>query len=134
MNKKPVYPPGYRTRMVYPDDKKNITDDKTKPGANHENSDTAVACEKDNEDTDDEDTGLAETDENEEDSDVDEEDEESSCKMWLEVLPSKGGLLLAVLITEIMTEGMTPSQMNILGNFVSAIGSLIAYKASRDEL
>ncbi len=49
-------------------------------------------------------------------------------------MPSKGGLLLAALLTEVMTEGMTSIQMNILGNFVSAVGSLISYKASRNQL
>ncbi len=56
------------------------------------------------------------------------------CKIWLQVLPSKGGLLLAVLLAEIMTEGMNPEQENILGNFISAVGSLISYKATRDEI
>jgi|AGTN01.2.fsa_nt_gi hypothetical protein len=59
---------------------------------------------------------------------------DAACKMWLQVLPSRGGLLLAVLLAEIMAEGMTPTQMNILGNFISAVGSLISYKASRDEI
>ncbi len=69
-----------------------------------------------------------------EDNEEDEENEEAGCKIWLEVLPSKGGLLLAALLVEIMTEGMTPNQMNILGNFVASVGTLISYKASRDEL
>ena len=64
------------------------------------------------------------------------EESESECefKTWLEVLPSKGGLLLAVVLVEIMTDGLTPSQMNILGNFISSVGSMISYKASRDDL
>lgn len=75
----------------------------------------------------------------EEDGGADEEEDEESGengapKIWLEVLPSKGGLLLAALLTEVMTEGMTSIQMNILGNFVSAVGSLISYKASRNQL
>ena len=69
-----------------------------------------------------------------EDDENEEESEEAGCKTWLEVLPSKGGLLLAALLTEIMTEGLTPDQMNILGNFISSVGSLISYKASRDDL
>jgi hypothetical protein len=54
----------------------------------------------------------------------------AECKTFLEILPSKGGMLLAVLVAEIMTEGLTPTQMNILGNFVTAVGALIAYKSS----
>jgi len=72
--------------------------------------------------------------EDKDDEENENEDGETGCKIWLEALPSKGGLLLAVLLTEIMTEGLTASQMNILGNFISAVGSLIAYKASREEL
>jgi len=53
---------------------------------------------------------------------------------FLELLPGKYGTLLAALITNILTEGLTAQQENILGNFLSAVGSLIAYKASRDEL
>ena len=52
--------------------------------------------------------------------------------LWLEILPSRAGVLLAALLTEIMTEGLTPDQMDILGNFISSVGSLISYKASRD--
>lgn len=69
-----------------------------------------------------------------ESSDDDKKNNNGECKIWLQVLPSKGGMLLAVLLTEIMTEGMNPEQMNILGNFISAVGSLIAYKAARDEI
>jgi len=75
-----------------------------------------------------------ETDNSDEDEEGDEENEEAGCKTWLQVLPSKGGLLLAALLTEIMTEGLTPDQMNILGNFISSVGSLISYKAARDDL
>lgn len=57
-----------------------------------------------------------------------------SPKTFLELLPSKQGTLLAAILVNIMTEGLTPVQENILGNFVSAVGSLISYKASRDEL
>ena len=53
---------------------------------------------------------------------------------WLEVLPSKSGTVLAAILANIMTEGLTPNQENILGNFISAVGSLISYKASRDDV
>lgn len=53
--------------------------------------------------------------------------------IWLEVLPSQAGTILAAILTNIMTEGLTPNQENILGNFVSAVGSLISYKAARDD-
>ena len=55
-------------------------------------------------------------------------------KSWLETLPSKSGTVLAAILTNIMTEGLTPNQENILGNFISAVGALIAYKASRDDV
>lgn len=80
------------------------------------------------------DTGAEEEESTDEAEGEESEESGTSCKLWLEVLPAKSGMLLAVLLTEIMTEGMTPSQMNILGNFVSAVGSLIAYKAARVEL
>jgi len=53
-------------------------------------------------------------------------------RLWLEVLPSRTGTILAALLAEIMTEGLTPEQEDVLGNFVSAVGSLISYKAARD--
>ena len=55
-------------------------------------------------------------------------------KLWLEVLPSQTGTILAAILTNIMTEGLTPNQENILGNFISSVGTLISYKASRDDL
>ncbi len=55
-------------------------------------------------------------------------------KSWLETLPSKSGTVLAAILANIMTEGLTPNQENILGNFISAVGSLISYKASRDDV
>ncbi len=55
-------------------------------------------------------------------------------KSWLEVLPSRSGTALAAILAEIMTEGLTPNQENILGNFISAVGSLISYKSSRDDV
>jgi hypothetical protein len=55
-------------------------------------------------------------------------------KLWLEVLPSQMGTILAAILTNIMTEGLTPEQENILGNFVSSLGSLISYKAARDDM
>jgi len=85
------------------------------------------------EDTSDAACNDEDTDEENED-DTEEEDEENQCKSWLQVLPSKGGLLLAALLVEIMTEGMTPDQMNILGNFIASVGTLISYKASRDDI
>jgi hypothetical protein len=54
-------------------------------------------------------------------------------RLWLEVLPSRAGTILAALLAEIMTEGLTPDQEDILGNFVSAVGALISYKAARDD-
>jgi len=55
-------------------------------------------------------------------------------KIWLEVLPSKTGTVLAAILTDIMTEGLTPNQENILGNFISSVGALISYKAARDDI
>lgn len=66
--------------------------------------------------------------------DIDELCSQFAPKLWLEVLPSQMGTILAAILTNIMTEGLTPNQENILGNFVSSLGSLISYKASRDEL
>ncbi len=67
--------------------------------------------------------------------DTDNNDDKGLCasKSWLETLPSKSGLVLAAILADIMTEGLTPEQENILGNFVSAVGSLISYKAARDD-
>jgi len=108
------------------DDKRH----KVKSGDSQSAEDASgVTCAKEDTDSDNEDS----SEENEED-DEESKTEEPECKTWLQVLPSKGGLLLAVLLTEIMTEGMTPEQMNILGNFISSVGSLISYKASRDDL
>jgi hypothetical protein len=69
-------------------------------------------------------------------TDSDHNDDDASCdpKSWLETLPSKSGTVLAAILANIMTEGLTPNQENILGNFISSVGSLISYKASRDEL
>lgn len=68
------------------------------------------------------------------DDDIDTDSDESGPKIWLEVLPSKGGLVLAALLADIMTDGLTADQENILGNFVSSVGSLISYKAARDDI
>jgi hypothetical protein len=57
-----------------------------------------------------------------------------SPRCWIEVLPSNIGVLLCAVLVNVMTEGLTPSQENILGNFISSIGSLISYKASRNDL
>jgi hypothetical protein len=57
-----------------------------------------------------------------------------SPKSFLEVLPSEIGTVFAAILANIMTEDLTPTQQNILGNFISAVGSLISYKASRVEL
>lgn len=54
--------------------------------------------------------------------------------LWLEQLPSQQGTVLAALLANIMTAGLTPNQENILGNFISSLGALISYKASRDDL
>ena len=118
MSKKAEYPPVSRARAPHSEEaKKNTGDSDGKRDADAEAS--ADACDS--------------TEEDEEEKEQKEEEEEPGCKLWLEALPSKGGMLLAVLIAEIMTEGLTPTQINILGNFVSAVGSLIAYKASREE-
>ncbi len=71
--------------------------------------------------------------------DVTEDDIDDLCsqfapKLWLEVLPSQMGTILAAILTNIMTEGLTPTQENILGNFVASVGTMISYKASRDDL
>jgi ABC-type Zn2+ transport system substrate-binding protein/surface adhesin len=76
------------------------------------------------------DTAKAESNDKEDETDSGED----QCKTWLQVLPAKGGLLLAALLVEIMTEGMTPTQMNILGNFIASVGTLISYKASRNDI
>ena len=118
MSKKAEYPPVSRARAPHSEeDKKNTGDSDGKRDAGAEAS-AEHAC------------GNTEEDAEEEKP---EEEEKPGCRLWLEVLPSKGGMLLAVLMAEIMTEGLTPTQINILGNFVSAVGSLISYKASREE-
>ena len=71
--------------------------------------------------------------------DVTQDDIDNLCsqfapKLWLEVLPSQMGTILAAILVNIMTEGLTPTQENILGNFVASVGTLISYKASRDDL
>lgn len=53
--------------------------------------------------------------------------------LWLDVLPSKQGTVLAAILANIMTEGLTPDQENILGNFISALGALISFKAARNN-
>lgn len=69
-------------------------------------------------------------------SDTDNNDDNGKWapKNWLETLPSKSGTVLAAILANIMTEGLTPTQENILGNFISSVGSLISYKASRDDV
>ena len=69
-------------------------------------------------------------------TDTDNNDDNGKCspKSWLEVLPSKSGTVLAAILANIMTEGLTPNQENILGNFVSSVGSLISYKGSRNDV
>ena len=64
--------------------------------------------------------------------DIDKLNSAFAPRLWLEVLPSRAGIVLAALLAEIMTEGLTPEQMDLLGDFVSAVGTLISYKASRD--
>jgi hypothetical protein len=66
--------------------------------------------------------------------DIDDLNSAFAPKLWLEVLPSSQGTILAAILTNIMTEGLTPEQENILGNFISSLGSLISYKAARDDL
>ena len=83
-------------------------------------------------DTSDQEDDTAEAEGNDEEDETD--SDEDQCKTWLQVLPAKGGLLLAALLVEIMTEGLTPTQMNILGNFIASVGTLISYKASRDDI
>ncbi len=67
-------------------------------------------------------------------ADIDALSNQFAPKIWLEVLPSRMGTVLAAILADIMTEGLTPTQENILGNFVAAVGTLISYKASRDDL
>lgn len=67
-------------------------------------------------------------------SDVTIDCSELSPKMLLEVLPSEVGTVFAAILANIMTEVLTSSQENILGNFVTAVGASILFKASRDEL
>ena len=69
-------------------------------------------------------------------SETDDTNDSMNCapKSWLEILPSRSGTALAAILAEIMTEGLTPNQENILGNFISAVGSLISYKSSRDDV
>ncbi len=59
---------------------------------------------------------------------------EACSKTWLDTISSCNGTLLAASLANIMTEGLTPDQQNILGNFVSAVGSLISYKASKQDV
>ena len=82
----------------------------------------------------DSDTGNNDSADTENSDEKDTENNAEGCKTWLEVLPSKGGILLAALLAEVMTEGLTPTQMNILGSFIGSVGTLIAYKAARDAL
>jgi len=65
--------------------------------------------------------------------DIDKLNSAFAPRLWLEVLPSRAGTILAALLAELMTEGLTPAQMDLLGDFVSAVGSLISYKATRDD-
>jgi hypothetical protein len=57
-----------------------------------------------------------------------------SPKSFIELLPSETGTVFAAILANIMTEGLTAQQKNILGNFISAVGALISYKASRDDI
>jgi len=66
--------------------------------------------------------------------DIDKLNSAFAPRLRLEILPSRAGAVLAALLAELMTEGLTPDQMDILGNFISSVGSLISYKASRDGL
>lgn len=66
--------------------------------------------------------------------DVDALNSQFAPKLWLEVLPSNMGTILAAILANIMTEGLTPNQQNVLGNFISVLGTLISYKAARDDL
>jgi hypothetical protein len=68
------------------------------------------------------------------DDDVEALDSAFAPRLWLEVLPSQMGTVLAAILANIMTEGLTPEQENILGGFVSLLGSIISYKATRDDM
>ena len=57
-----------------------------------------------------------------------------SPKTWLETLPSDTGTVLAAILANIMTKGLSSTQKNILGNFISALGTLISYKAAREDI
>ena len=120
----PVYNKGSRAP------KKNTGSDDKIVGS--DDSDTGSDSKSDSSD----DTGTDSSDDTGTDSSDEKETENDTagCKTWLEVLPSKGGILLAALLTEIMTEGLTPTQVNILGSFIGSVGTLMAYKAARDAL
>ncbi len=66
--------------------------------------------------------------------DIDDLISQFAPRLWLEVLPSNMGTILAAILANILTEGLNPNQENVLGNFISMLGSLISYKAARDDL
>lgn len=65
---------------------------------------------------------------------TEEKNKDFSPKTWLEILPSPSGTVLAAILANIMSEGLTATQQNILGNFISSVGSLISYIAARQDL
>ena len=67
-------------------------------------------------------------------NDIDDLNSQFAPRLWLEVLPSQQGTILAAILANILTEGLNPNQENVLGNFISSLGSLISYKAARDDL
>ena len=73
-----------------------------------------------------------------EDESQDEETSEATVDLtsqgFLEIMSSEAGILLAVYLSIIMTRDLTPTQENVLGNFITLLGQNILYKAARDEL
>ena len=60
---------------------------------------------------------------------------ESCCnKTLLEVIPSSDATVLAAVLANIMSEGLTNEQASILGVFIASVGTLISYRSSRGDL
>lgn len=55
-------------------------------------------------------------------------------RIALEVMPSNTQTLFATAIVNILTEGLTAVQENLLGNFLTALGALTLVKAARDDI
>lgn len=132
-NMPPVYSSGNSIRKslrLKNSDKAGNSDDSDRSKGSGLNTDSGSDGGSKN-DADTDNNGDTDTDSSNEN---DKENNAEGCKSWLEVLPSKKGILLAVLLADVMTEGMTPTQMNILAAFIASVGSLIGYKAARNDL